>query len=123
MGKRWKKRRRLIAKINEKEEFNGDANYVYVIEPKITFIALDKDVKEVDFDVYRTTITRKKGEYIPIFIFEGIVLTIIVIIIVILIILVYNQKIESNLNEKNYKDYYNYSISIYSFVFNILDIC
>lgn len=89
-----------IAKINEKEEFDGDANYVYVIEPKITFIALDKDVKEVDFDVYRTTITRKKGEYIPIFIFEGIVLTIIVIIIVILIILVYNQKIESNLNEK-----------------------
>ncbi len=57
-------------------------------------------MKEVDFDVYRTTITRKKGEYIPIFIFEGIVLTIIVIIIVILIILVYNQKIESNLNEK-----------------------
>lgn len=85
--------------INENEEFNGDADYVYVIEPKITFITLNKDVKEANFNVYRTTITRRHKEYIPLFILEGIFLT----IVVILIISVYNKRIESNLNESKTK--------------------
>lgn len=89
--------------INENEEFNGDANYVYAIEPEITFITLDKDVKEVNFNVYRTTITRRYKDYIPLFIIEGIFLTIIIIIVLLLIISVHNKKIESNLNESKQK--------------------
>lgn len=61
----------------------------------LVFIALDKEIKNVNFDIYRTTIDNSHDSDLGMMFIAGIIISIVVIIIVSLIVSRHNRKIDT----------------------------
>ena len=74
---------------------------VFAPSSTLVFIALDKEIKDVNFDIYRTTTDNSHNSDFGMMFIAGIIISIAVISIVLLIVSRHNQKLSNKINLNN----------------------
>ncbi len=102
--------------INIKDDFHTYGGSLSVCAT-LVFIALDKEIEHVDFDIYRTTTNNSYNTDYPMMFIAGIIIFIAVIFIVSLIVSKHNDKIHTISSLDNNSERYS---TIRNFKFNII---